>query len=135
MKAKDLRIGNLVNTPVGAVKVSKIEENDFFFKYGFRSWRASKMIYQIKPIPLTEEWLLKFGFSTKVDPENVHYKKEVNNEFNEHFVINKKVAYHVFYIQHKDCNDVNNFTTQIKYVNQLQNLYFALTGEELKHEI
>ena len=133
LRASELRIGNYLLT-------SKPEFN------GIRDYPitkiSSEMIDYIDkdkllcvPIPLTEEILLKCGFVITVDPENVHYKKVVNNDFNESFVINRKVGYEVFYIGHKDCNDYLHFTTQIKHVNQLQNIYFSITNEELKIEL
>lgn len=123
IKANELRIGNLVYPDMSSHEPITVCIKDF------------EDTYHLKPIPLTEEWLLKFGFVITVDPENAHYKKVVNNDFNESFVINRKVGYEVFYIGHKDCNDYLCFTTQIKHVHQLQNLYFALTNEELKIEL
>ncbi len=123
IKANELRIGN--HTREGVIKC--------FYESGVHIGMGRCFKFnELQPIPLTEEWLLKFGFVITVDPENVHYKKVVNNDFNESFVINRKVGYEVFYIGHKDCNDYLHFTTQIKHVHQLQNLYFALTNEELK---
>ena len=66
----------------------------------------------IEPIPLTEEWLLKFGF-----------KK--NSEFYENgkvILIEENNSFHLAFL---NCSS-------IKYVHQLQNLYFALCGEELQ---
>jgi len=132
IKAEGLRIGNFVNTRhYNILKVTSLDSrkgycNTYEDIYGTSTGGV------IKPIPLTEDILLDCGFSITCDPENVHYKINVCNEYNEKFVINRKVGYNVFYIQHKDCNDYLHFTTQIKYVHQLQNLYFALTGKELE---
>lgn len=130
MRVEELRVGNLVQTL----------NNDFFdgdaidWSLDMFYWVA-ECVYNIedfKPIPLTEEILLDCGFSITCDPENVHYKINVCNEYNEKFVINRKVGYDVFYIQHKDCNDYLHFTTQIKHVHQLQNLFHSITGQELE---
>ena len=69
-------------------------------------------IKELKPIPLTEEWLLKFGFD-KIDFQFI------------------KNGIKLFPI--RDLYYRGNFPikSDIKYVHQLQNLYFALTGEEL----
>jgi hypothetical protein len=112
MKATELRIGNLVYDNLGGtLKIKGISlESD---------------LSHIKPIPLTEEWLLKFGFIK----ENFHY------------VIDKD-KYHTFsiligiisfpFIKSNDKVISENFSFYgIKYVHQLQNLYFALTGKEL----
>ena len=140
MKANELRIGNLVNTykddvHYGIEVVSNISNagiNEFLtgeYSAVFKHPINDDLI--IKPIPLTEEWLVKFGFEITTDPENVHYKLSLVGEFNESFVINRKVGYIVFYVPHVCCNNYLCFTTQIKSIHQLQNLYFALTGEEL----
>lgn len=81
-------------------------------------------IRQFKPIPLTEEWLLKFGF--------VNIDDEI--DFSE-FMFNKFSIYGsgfdcqnpFYYEPQSNCN-----TIEVKYVHQLQNLYWCLTGEELK---
>lgn len=73
----------------------------------------------LKPIPLTEEWLLKFGFK----------------EHGEWFIIdNYPVSLHVSIKHDKTTFGYNEEyeIENIKHVHQLQNLYFALTGWELK---
>lgn len=77
------------------------------------------VISQHEPIPLTEEWLLKFGFDIK-DKDRLDWVKgafnlERSNEDNDKF-----------------CFEVYSHYIPLDYVHQLQNLYFALTGEELK---
>jgi hypothetical protein len=78
--------------------------------------------HEYEPIPLTEEWLLKFGFeefglSIRVDvnrgDELCFYTQE------------KRLRY-----QTKGSGFTRDYN--ILYVHQLQNLYFALTGQELK---
>ena len=84
-----------------------------------------------KPIPLTEEWLLKLGFK-QCGYEMLSWKHEtllpsfnldgINwADFDEpdYQFLNYKVADEIL---------------RIDYVHQLQNLYFALTGEELKQQ-
>ena len=72
------------------------------------------------PIPLTEEWLLKFGFET--------WETEVSLQIYDFWQLyNLKIAIYKgnFY------TDINAKKIFIKHVHQLQNLYFALTSEEL----
>jgi hypothetical protein len=66
-----------------------------------------------KPIPLTEEWLLKFGFEQK----SLHYFKE------NIFVITLEDGYF-------ECL-LGNYEVKLKYAHELQNLYWALSGKEL----
>jgi len=126
MKATELRIGNLVqDTPFSIPRedmysdgITKITGHgiDLLERGLMKGWR---------PIPLTEEWLLKFGF--------------------EKIVMNNMID--IIHYQNKDCwiylikdvfeleliveDERLNLYRNWKYVHQLQNLYFALTGEEL----
>ena len=79
----------------------------------------------IHPIPLTEEWLVKFG-------------AEKVNEISEYFDGEDMYSYEL-YLDGAECLFDRKCNCQpyehIKYVHQLQNLYFALTGEELKQNV
>jgi len=79
---------------------------------------------EYKPIPLTEEWLLKFGFE-KFIGNNILWGLA---DFCVGWYGNK---FATWIIRMQQENNEMNFHSQIKYVHQLQNLYFALTGEEL----
>ena len=74
-----------------------------------------------KPIPLTEEWLIKFGFDKAGINVFRWYKKSGRNYHTFH--LNQKSSIGTFYYSRS--------RIQINYVHQFQNLYFALTGEEL----
>jgi hypothetical protein len=78
---------------------------------------------------ISEECLLKLGFE---------YKEHYNN-----YVIKAKGYYNSVGYNYEDGdwyynNDSSNagsyYITSIKYVHQLENLYFALTGEELTYK-
>ena len=111
MKASELRIENLFIEEYSStiIKVIGLEKNKITFSGLFLDkWQA-------KPIPLTEEWLVKFGFvkhkTTDIYPT---FAKQMFNW-------NDGILYIIGY----------GFMNHIKHVHQLQNLYFALTGEEL----
>lgn len=119
MEAKELRIGNLVYYENDKVTEEISTTNLIFIEY----WNLNKgknktePENRYKPIPLTEEWLFKFGFELNNkgwSKDNIDYFIEYNDN------IFDVVAYSFYYI-----------IAQIKYVHQLQNLYFALTGKEL----
>jgi hypothetical protein len=69
------------------------------------------------PIPITEEWLLKLGFTS--NPYQDRYEKGQL-----HIECDKTKGEICLWIESMP---------HIKHVHQLQNLYFALTGEELTY--
>jgi hypothetical protein len=77
-------------------------------------------------IPLTEEWLLKFGFTRHHDD---YYNDII---FIKNVVNNYEFEWGVYPITLNSGVQINN-RTLLKHVHQLQNLYFALTGEELTY--
>lgn len=119
MRATELRIGNYLLDEEG--DQIQIEEVSPFLHGCKYRWDWCKTF---KPIPLTEEWLKKFGFSLfgeaatdSKSPEDWYW---VTGKCNFPSIGNLSwVAY------------LGNINVRCKYVHQLQNLYFALTGEEL----
>jgi len=108
MKAQELRIGNYVNDSIGLITIGLNGNIKFADAY--------------HPIPLTEEWLLKLGFD-KLD--KTHFKIIQNDIFNSPFTITLDDD-GVFKL------DFQGFWYQLEFLHQLQNLYFALTSQELK---
>jgi len=107
MKANELRIGNLIMKD-GEVFQSTEYTPLIMVRYGER----------FDPIPLTEEWLLKFGFEkVKVIWFLNHYGFCLWFDGNDWCVMYNAMK--------------NNIVCYLKHVHQLQNLYFILTGEEL----
>jgi hypothetical protein len=115
MKASELRIGNYYDQfgnihQVNGTIISQLET-------------APVGQLWCKPIPLTEEWLLKFGWGKgEFDSEyvdNVSLKQAILS-----YDVNAKV---LCIITNQDVIEI----THIHYVHQLQNLIHALTGEEL----
>jgi hypothetical protein len=125
MEANELRIGNLLynNNVVVTIDARSI----------FDIW-DDKGLKEYKPIPLTPEWLNKF---------ELEHSEIRGRWFKDKFVVFKQkyldplsiLEENKFYFQMVDCQgNVSTSTFEIKYVHQLQNLYFALTGEELKQQ-
>ena len=118
MKTQDLRIGNYVNHICNDELVT-----DVIADVGYHllsspksttSRKDSDVVKELKPIPLTEEWLLKFGFEKLKGWDDTFF-----------FQLNG-----VQILEYNGSGyDYNSFN--IKHAHQLQNLYFALTGEEL----
>ena len=119
MKAEELRIGNLVKQgSVGAL--------DNLQAWTFTDGVVLPVEYkELTPIPLTEEWLVRFGFEKKgsiCNDEcyelNGFYIWKYGSDFS---CGNVSLGGKLGYSQHPS----------LEHVHQLQNLYHALTGEEL----
>mgnify|MGYP003463071804 FL=1 len=121
MKKEELMYGNkllFLNEVVTFSNISQIREDGIFWIKTIESKIDSKS-FHFKPIPITEEWLLKFGFFK----HNNAYVLEKPNEN----IMNFK-----FSIWSDFTYNSSEFPVELKYVHQLQNLYFALTGTHLK---
>lgn len=120
LKASDLRIGNkllFLGDVVTFKNITEFREDGIFWIKTFEPKIESKN-FHFKPIPLTEEWLLKLGF-TKLDG-CFGFETQRGN-----LIIEEDLCEIT-----GDYNDIG-FNSPCKYVHQLQNLYFALTGSEL----
>ena len=130
MKANELRLGNYVNVPIPEQCPFRIDDFEClsyeFIKVAQKQMINGKEVHpltwygnDLQPIPLTEEWLLKFGF------ENLSLTPKFDGSkcnFTFYWEVDEIVL-------RENYEDI--FITRISYVHQLQNLYFALTGEEL----
>lgn len=122
IQSNELRIGNLVEC-FGIRNVCSIEENKIKVKHEsseghfILEWVPINSL-SLKPIPLTEEWLLKFGFKKELDG---FYRKNMSP-------LIEVVFYDDFKIQTTSQSICLN---HVVYLHQFQNLYFALTGNEL----
>jgi len=139
MKANELRVTNFVQfknlnivpvifigydsvvliTPNGATMTAKLDE--------------------INPIPITEEWLIKFGFT---DYRTLPYKttKKAFYDIKAGVYLDysgkyRNTKFRILYIPKTNTfrvvSPANNSIT-LRYIHQLQNLYYALTEKELE---
>lgn len=137
MKSTDLRIGNYVYYEHTTHIVSGIHGNRVYswwvkdgepvIEYEAKDVSGTQVenpymdvVSQYEPIPLTEEWLLKFEFWTSDWDIHSTLRKQVLDSSLVYDKDNKTF----------DLGDLLNI--KIEYVHQLQNLYFVLTGGELK---
>lgn len=114
MNASDLRIGNwyLCYNPMAGVSVAERFENWVYY-LDFEG-------YGVEGVPLTGEILEKAGFKKEAALQLYHFcEVEIG------YLDNPSDFFYAYGDQ----------TAFIKYVHQLQSLYFALTGEELKIEL
>ena len=124
MKVEELRLNNYVYSGVRMVKVKSIhtesvlkDEVSIYIELNENLSHYCVSMYDIKPIELTEEILLKCGF-VKCSYIDNHYN-----------VLGMVIW---------NCNGMficNKNGVQLKYLHQLQNLYFALTSKELEINI
>jgi len=121
MKPNELRVSNLV-----ADRGGKILSIDWFDRYkvcqqmiieGMEVHPITEEFEYLQPIPLTPEWLERFGFVA--DHEN-----QTLGTYYDHG------DYGVYMMGNEIC-DYFYTDTRLKYLHQLQNLYHALTGTEL----
>jgi hypothetical protein len=112
MRATELRIGNLIYLK------SKDKIYEISSGHDIEEIDDAPENFDAKPIQLTEEWLLKFGF--------------VSNPYKDRYELIAKINIIIECDKTKGLVDLycEQFP-HIKYVHSLQNLYFALTGEEL----
>lgn len=126
LKNNELRIGNLVEFK--SMELYSIITGIFLHSGTDNDWRIETKSHGLnalsnyKPIILTEEWLVKFGF---VVDGTTYFKLVIDEYCNLFFdVKHKTIAIGVGY----ECGGTD---ISFEYIHQLQNLYFALTGEEL----
>jgi len=124
MEARELRIGNLVNHIRKGIIVVGIMELDF----------VEKGVLDIDPIPLTEEWLKKFGF--EFEYKNCGVEAKISVQINEYW----KTSFSIwsvdgwYYWQYTPGGydaEYNDWPVELQYVHQLQNLFYCLCGKEL----
>lgn len=119
MNATEVRLGNWIN------KKYKDYGTDQFY------WSNAQVISNdiegitvypdnYKAIPLTEEWLVKMGFDG--NPNNGYVKNFIELGY----IVQDEYFEFEYFRQ-----GISSLIVQVKYVHQLQNLYFALTGQEL----
>ena len=116
MKAKSLRIGNKVDL-YGSI--ATIQGSDFVKHYS----AGNENFDRFKPIKITEEWLSAFGITIDNWFQTNSFKITKDEEFGwEMHVINASRDKHISF-------------AYFRYVHQLQNLFFAITENELELKI
>ena len=130
MKAQELRIGNFIMfSDDGTIfTVGSIEENGYTVQNEEgTTWIEAE---EFEPILLTEEWLIKFGFSKRDNSVSFSYYIG-GNEITHDWLFDLTWLEKPERIGAPNAPFYRNGRHTIFYVHQLQNLYFALTGEEL----
>ena len=115
IEPKDLRIGNYINEDhiVMGITLDMIETDK----------DAEMLLEYVEPIPLTEDWLEKFGFyiNNNGEPEIVTHEQEKLG-----LSISISVLPYKYTAWHCDLKDYLYYPiAKCQYVHQLQNLYYA----------
>ena len=121
MESKSLRIGNWIKTdfygefPIVGLSLLN-EGNELFFK-SLEYYPKSCKLKDVNPIPLTEEWIIKFG-CTK-DGEYLikdRFKLIYRNDYNFWYVFDSLS---------------DTYLTKIEFVHEWQNFFKVMNGTEL----
>ena len=117
MKANELRIGNLTSAGI----VIEIQKECFYVHDGKSSLKNTW--FDINPIKITEEWLLKFGFKKYIGWDDMEFWCLLNDGAKP----NRFELYETLQGFESPSGKI------IKEVHTLQNCYFfhELSGEEL----
>ncbi len=117
IQIKELRIGNYISAM--GKSITQVEGFDIYDNMILSSSFAERTYDYFEPIPLSKEWLLKFGAE---EERGVWRIPKMKGYFD---LLNLKgdifFEYNVHQVQ----------MCKLKNVHQLQNLYFTLTGEDL----
>ncbi len=115
LKATEIRVGNLVSFNGDIIRL------DGSLLAMYLQNELDKPFY---PIPLTEELLLKFGFK-KIEDYRTAFIKRLSFGQISGLLVDGQVT---MWYNYNGTSIVND----IKYVHQLQNLYYVLTRSELQ---
>lgn len=120
MNHRELRIGNFVN-----IKHCEGYQNVYSINPTIGGYYTVNGFADVSGIPLTPEWLERFGWIW--NEECGSYEKFPNGD------VRLNLSFREVSQSYTMFNHVLKATIaeRIWYVHQLQNLYFALTGEEL----
>ena len=122
MKANELRIRNWVNVTDKDYQVTQILER------GVNCGHIGAIYDLVKPIPLTEDWLTRFGFE-----KNENGEPQI--DACEGTALSISIGETPYKYSAWLCVKGNFQYWQMstcEFVHELQNFYFALTGEELE---
>ena len=127
MKSQELRIGNWVQYSLCDGELVEGQVNEINER-----WATVNKWHVDKPIPLTEEWLVKFGLEKRGNEWHHTDKDQYPYIFiyfeHDHFLNGNIIGL----MRSTKVQERSVISNDLKHVHQLQNLYFALTGEELE---
>lgn len=133
IKGKDLRLGNLVkDRGEKLIRIDFLEhiQDGYDTKFGQLVFLEGAEVHPMTeysdyalPIPITEDWIIRFGFEKQ---DNNWKRLCICNDWT--YLYWERLAGFELSI-----NKHSVMLPHIKYVHQLQNFIFCLTGEELQY--
>lgn len=131
MKISELRLGNYVKIDGEIHRITLEHFGD------------PEILKRFEPIPLTEDWMIKWRWLKK--PENGRFGYiYFMPHFDYNFLVERdwqEYPSHFFGHEYTDAPDESDnhvhhhFSFDLKYVHQLQNLFFSCSGDELMDEL
>ena len=126
MKANELRLGNYLKAINNTIDTFQLfgMYNERYLLIGDEYNNYDTTIKDIKPIEITEQWLVNLGFARIFkDLKGCYIDKS------EKYMICKSDvnSFDIFIFGYEE----DLYITTLTFIHQLQNLYFALTGVEL----
>jgi len=147
MEIQELRIGNWIESENDFFQIETLQSQNYWkFNGNIKNDIEIDFIDQnkntywcelkdINPIPITEEWLLRFGFEKK-EKSNLYLISI--HEFNlkklcVYLDINNCTIAMVDYFSNLEKTEL--FPLNYKYIHQLQNLFYSITQTELQCKV
>lgn len=123
MEPSELKVGNWINySPKAWQSPNYIQAKDEDLE------KVQKNPSHYMDIPITEEWLLDLGFEKGHDL----FFKDLSQNRTLKFVVARSLSAQEWDFSFVEEENNPSFRHQtIKYIHQLQNIYFAFTNEEL----
>lgn len=145
IKANELRIGNYAQDALTktVLRLDGFHQQSPIFEVIDRSKYPLPNGWQAEPIPLTPEVLERCGFEKSLSEdieERIIYGIQCGNNTSlyydphqDHMRNHHEVEWYLSY-EWNNNHFKNDFWAKPKYLHQLQNLYYALTAQELKYK-
>jgi hypothetical protein len=131
MKPTDLKAGNFVLHYDEIITVDGIDDIDVF-----NTETGDIPLHSVSPIPLTNQWLELFGFNKiEIETDDVYSKvihKAGGLDLKKLIVYLESDGYTIGILDNYSYVEVVSlWHLKYQFVHQLQNVYHALTGEDL----
>lgn len=124
IKVNGIRLGNYVNYMDYIVEIGEIRGDKKIRTISEKKRKLSGLfsIENLKPIPLTEEWLLRFGY--KETEEDLFENETCLSIWRDPKTFNGFLA-----------DWADKTICEVKHVHNLQNLHFSFANEELQCQL